>query len=356
MPPRKPRPNSKDSARSRGRRGRHAPGGRPAPAKAKASGDEPRIKWQDITASGNETTEEPFKRFYHLETLASATAHHLKQGNHFLAQGLRTALGGARLGSLQFSLVSENSYRLVFRVSAGSVTKKRGQYALAVARNDEEFRKAMEDEAAILGALSAKAPRYVPAFLGAGEIFLPDRYRRRSHDRHLPAYLTQWPGDVRPLAAAGPRQWHILERNPAALSLEQTEMMRTALMELVFLSHDAKARTALDLQALRLEDVGVSRTSRGTLNIKLLGARRLWTRMHPPQLVHRLVQSRWKTPGDETPLAPAEPIHFCTAATRALGKETAQTWIGQYLAAAAGGRVKRPDHAYLEAFEKFVVK
>ena len=167
-----------------------------------------RIAWSGLQLR-HDARGKPLKRFYQLETLASATERVLTRNELFLAKGLRSIFGKAKVANMSFELVRENTYKYVFRLRAVDVHGKRAALGYVVAKNSEECGKITEAEHAYLRLIHEGAPGWVAQAHEGGTVFMPDRHRRSTHHREVFAYLMDWRHGYAPVTALRGTQWEL---------------------------------------------------------------------------------------------------------------------------------------------------
>ena len=113
--------------------------GRPKPTRRRsASRPAVRVQWENLKPLYDFWGKE-FKRFYKLETLASAVEKRLSEHDTFILPSITGAMGQTPIVSLRFELFQEGKFQHIFRVQASSAKRKRGNFAFVAAKNAEEF-------------------------------------------------------------------------------------------------------------------------------------------------------------------------------------------------------------------------
>lgn len=306
----------------------------------------PRFKW-----TGIEKADAAQRRFYRLETLASATEGALRTGRGPLLAAAESVLGPAPITSFAFEFVRENPYRLVFRVSVGNVRQKRASLMYVAAKNERELGQLLEIEWGNLVALAKRAPRHVPRPLRPGTLFLPDRHRRKEMERNVFCYVTQWPGPSEELSIGSGTQFVAMGATPRKLSKPVSEAIRAGLVEMAISAYDPAQREGIDMGALSPADLWLTSTKQGAPRLWLGACRRLENRLSPEKLLHRLIHASWGDSSDPFPLAPADPQVFLDVLMRTAGSEKAPLWLARYREAVAARKLGPPPPGYALVLE-----
>lgn len=308
----------------------------------------PRVRWTGfrpfVDYWGNE-----LRRYYQLETLASATERRLATGDRFILPSVQQVLGPVPVNALDFTLFQEGEHQLIFRLRAGNVKRKSATFGYVVAKNAEEHSKVAQAEHFHLGLLHARAKAYVVRpFLG-GTVFLPDRRRKADGGREVYAYLTQWLGRYHELGVNKDLQFFLNTAQPHTLSIAQTEEIKAMIVETMAATYDAKQGDAMALPEIASGDFVVTHPAKGTLKIKLIACRRMLRKLAPATYVSTMLRASWDWGGRQLTLAPADPARFAEALQRARGKAEGRQWVRKYLAAVGNGVLPNPEPAYTVA-------
>lgn len=290
-----------------------------------------------------------WRRFYKLETLASAVDKMVRDGDRFLHPVLEQEMGPGRLTQMTFTLADEDALRFIFHVKAANANRKRASLALVVAKNAEEASRRVALEYKHLKILSERIAKDMAAPLRAGAIFMPDRYRRKEQNREIGAYLTRLPNHCEPLAIHRSGQYMSLGDRPHTFSKRETEALRQKMTAIIVAAYHPVKRDGIDTHQLDLSTFQVQRGNKGMPSLKLFNCVHMQTRITPAKMLGFLLGDTWKSGGHESPYAPSEPEDFFDALVGVLGKETAVSWLGQYVRLAKSGKVKGPDVEYLDA-------
>jgi hypothetical protein len=306
----------------------------------------PRVRWSGfrpfVDYWGNE-----LRRYYQLETLASATERRLVSGDRFILPSVQQVLGPAPVNTLDFTLFQEGEHQLIFRLRAGNIRRKTATFGYVVAKNAEEHGKVAQAEHFNLGMLYARAKRHVVRpFLG-GTVFLPGR--RGKEGREVYAYLTQWLGNYHELGVNKDLQFFLNTAQPHTLSLAQTEEIKGMIVETMAATYDAKQGDAMALPEIASGDFVVTHPGKGPLKVKLIACRRILRKLTPAKYLDTILRASWDWGGRQLTLVPADPATLAGALQRARGKAEGLQWVRQYLAAVHAGAIRRTEPAYTEA-------
>jgi hypothetical protein len=287
------------------------------------------VRFEDIA-------EEEAKRFYKLETLASATEGLLQGRDLFITPSVHAVLGQGPIASFHFRLARERLKQYVFRLDVVNRRRKRASFVFAVAQHWEAISKAVEAEHRTLSALYSAAPDYVVQPYQGGRIQLPERRRRTAH-RKVYAYLSEWAEGFEPLELG--RDGQLMTAPVQLLSERHTEDVRKGVVALVAQTYDPVRRTCMQLPDPVEGDLLVRKPSRGPLHIKLVGCRGLLRGVSPAKLIHTVATARWGGRNHSTQASPRNPSAFFDALARAVGKGKARDWLVQYRVAVTQGKL-----------------
>ena len=322
-------------ARSRtrpARRSKSAAGNRAA----RASG--PRVRWRGLT-SPQDARGRDAKRFYKPETLAAATELLLERRNQFLLPSVQAVLGPLPVSTLDLELCIETETRLVFRLRAANVKRRRASFALIAAKHPD-FGKALAAEHATLKRMHGRAPKLLLKPYGGGAVHLPDRHRRASHGRDVFVYLAQWPSGFNELGV-GPKGCFFVGGTPIQpLTAAQTEDLKARMIALVVSTFDRGRRDCIGLPDVTQGDLLATRPQRGALRLKLLACRGVIKRATPAKLIHGMLDASFTHRGMAVSFAPEDAARVFEGLSQAVGADGACEWLGLYRKAVASGALR----------------
>ena len=341
MPPRKRAPNSHNRSASKARKKR--PHRRETGLRAKWTGFRP---FRDASGA-------PLKRYYNLDTLASATDRLLREKRNFVVRAVQGILGPAEVTSLEFELTRENNYRFVFRLEAGNARRKQAQFAFVAAKHHENYSKVLATEHHNLRLLHERAPDHVVKPFAGGRIWLPPGRHKNQPRREVYAYLTQWLGGFHEICLDAKGRLAAIGQKKKAYSKAQTEAIKAEVALAVLRSYDAESGTAMEIPQISSGDLLVTPPAKTEPRIKIAGCRRLLKNATPAKLIHRIAGAEWETEETVFSLAPEDPGVIAEAVRNALGRETGRMWFQHYLHALDRGRLKAHPALPREAVEAF---
>jgi len=331
------------SPSDRSRQGRERPLGKRAAAS--------RVQWHGFRPLfdywGNE-----IKRFYKLETLASATEGMLRGNDRFVVPSVRDVLGPAPVTSLSFDLFQEGKYQLVFRLRAGNAKRKQASFGFVVAKAEGTHSKVAAVEHANLRLLNRRAPDLVVQPFRGGYIHLPDRLGRSGQGRNVYAYVTQWLSGFHELGVDRSLQFFVNTEKPHLFTVGQTEGLKGRMVEIIARSYDARTGKCMDIPQVASGDFVVTKPRQGIPRLKLVACRRMLQRMRPAKILDRILGASWDWGGREFRLAPSDPATLDDALTHALGRADAHTWIHDYRSAVESGTVPEPEALPLDILRR----
>jgi hypothetical protein len=301
----------------------------------------PRFKW-----IGTDAADAAKRRFYRLETLASATEGAVRTERGPLFAAAESVLGRVPFTSFVCEFVSESPYRLVFRVSITNARQKRATLMYVAAKNERELAKLLEIEWGNMVSLAKRAPRHVPQPLRPGTLFLPDRHRRKEMERNVFCYVSQWSGTTEELGTGRGSQFVAMSKPPRVLSKPVSEGIREALMEMAICAYDPTLRIGIDMGALSPADLWFATTKQGAPRLWLGACRRVEHRLTPEKLLHRLIHASWGGGPDYFPLAPGDAQAFVDVVLRTAGPELGPLWLARYRDAVAANKIGPPPPGY----------
>ncbi len=341
MPPRKPAPKTTNRATSKARKKR-----------PHRSSEGIRTKWIGFRLF-RDGSGAPIRRFYNLDTLASATDRLLREKHNFIARAVQGILGPAEIIHLEFELTRENNYRFVFRVEAGNARRKQAQLAFVAAKHHENYSKVLATEHHNLRVLHERAPDHIVKPFAGGRVWLPPGRRKDQPRREVYAYLTQWMGGFHEIALDAKGRLAVLGQGKKAYSKAQVEVIKKEVALAVLRSYDAETQTAMEIPQIASGDLVVTPPPKAEPRLKITGCRRLLKNATPAKLIHRIARAEWETEDTAFALAPEDPGVLADAVHNALGRETGRMWFQHYLHALNRGRFKEHPALPREAIEAF---
>ena len=285
-----------------------------------------------------------FKRHFNLETLASALERHLRTRDRFITPSIQQKLGAPPLKSFTVELFQEGKFQLIFRVKALNVVGKSTTIGLVVAKNHKEYSEVAKKEHALLNILHDRVPKCVVEPMKGGYIFMPDRHRRKEHDREIYAYCTTWLGGYHELGIQKDLRLFINVAKPIPFTTAQTEALKRRMLEIILRTYDPVRRNCMAIPQLASGDFVVSKPTRTKKpQLMLIACRDMENRISPPQLIRRIIEAEWPWGKRVYRLMPSEPEEFVQALVNALGKEEAMTWLSSYKKAVTKGRMTEDE-------------
>ena len=350
MPPRPPG----RSGRRQGGRGGHSkskPGARGSNKPARL-GPPLRVRWKSPPPVSGIKGDES-RRHYKLETLASATERLLRANDQFIVPSIQAMLGPAPLASLDFELVLENAYRLVFKAGATNAKKKRGHFAFVVAKNQTEYSNLVRSEHEHLALLHPRAPHHILKPYRRGEIFLPDRHGRPGHHRKVFAYVMQGLGPFRELGLGRDHQFFVNTAPRRKASRKQTEALKGKLVELIARTYDPATRDCMGIPDVASGDLAATLPRSGPPQLRLMACREVLRRVTPARLIHRMIGARWESRVNDVMVVPADPRDFARAILKGRGAEEGRGWLRQYFEAVRARKLAKSDYLPLSMKDEF---
>lgn len=305
-------------------------------------------KWLNLVEFRDEKGR-PYRRFYKLETLISAVDKLVREQDRFLVPAVQQLLGPGGLNNIIFELYSEDPLRFVFHGRATHATRKRANFRLVVAKNQEEASRRVSVEYKHLAALYPRMGDQMVQPLRSGGIFLPDRYRRQDHHREVSAYVTSCPANFGPLGIHRSHQYMALEPAPHTFSKKETEALKQRMVTAIVAAYNPVTRDGIDTHQLDFTTFHVQRPSRGLPKLKLFNCVHMQTRISTAKLLGFLMTDSWENHGVRASIAPEDPRQLFDAISEAVGRDTARQWIAQYARMAATDKVKAPKDGSVDA-------
>lgn len=294
--------------------------------------------------------EKEFKRFFQFETLENSVQGLLRNPECHIMQSIRAVMGKDAITNLAFHIVHESSVDLTFKLEATNTKKKTSLFAFIVAKNHQEFTTVVNAKHRQLLHLHQQAPKYTVRPLELSTLYFPDRHRRKENDRDIAVYMTTWPQGYVPLIRHQSGQYASHEDAVRLLRKDETEQVKMRLVEMLVDSYDPVMRQCAAIPKANDGNLLVKRNKKAPARILFVGADLHRIRMSPAKLVGSIVGS--EDDPSQLPLLPAEPIKLVEALNNVLGKDTARTWLSQYVGAAAKHKVPAPHPDYLEKLQE----
>ncbi len=296
------------------------------------------------------------RRFFKLETLASATEKLLKLRNNFILKSVHRVLGPSPVNHLRFELVREGPRQFVFRVEAGNVRRKTGVFAMLVAKDHSGFSKSTASEHEHMQKLYERAPEHVARPFDGGRILLPARRRHMPADRAVYAYMAQWQQGFYELGIGKNGLFAAFTPQPHSFSAAQTEAIRVAIVELMARAYDAEARVCIEAPDVTAGDLMVSHPAKSEPRVRLVACRRFIRNVSPARLAHRVVGAQWESSRGVVRLAPERAEHLFEGVSRAVGPDVARSWFQHYLHAIDRGRLEPWETLPRETIESLAAR
>ncbi|MFP6583195.1 MAG: hypothetical protein VCD00_11665, partial [Candidatus Hydrogenedentota bacterium] len=225
----------------------------------------------------------------------------------------------------------EGQYQLIFRVKAMNIKRKQATFGLVVAKNNKEYSDVAKKEHALLRLLNERDPKCIVEPLKGGMVFLPDRHKRKEHDRELYAYCTTWLSGFHELGIQRNNNLYINIPTPVQFDKKQTQALKRRMVEIVVRSYDPTRRNCMAIPQLASGDFVVSKAAKNVNpQLKVIACRDMENRISPAQLIHRLIEAEWEWNKNIYFFTPDDPRELIQALTNALGKADAMDWLSQY--------------------------
>ncbi len=300
-----------------------------------------------------------YKGFFREETLEKAAELLLVERDPLIQPAVHRLLGEAPIGALHFDMVWENMNRFLYTVEASNRLGNRVTLGWMVARNHQEFGAILKAGYEGLRQLNKAAPALASEPLGAGFVYLPDRYRRPNMGRELPVYFFRWPArEAAPLCVASPTQLSLAAApRPRLMGRAETERIRFGLTELIVRAFRPEKGMGLNLPALSPDDFLGWRSEGGVSNVNLVFCRARELRSSPGRYLQRLLSMTWPAPDGAFAVVPEEPARFFAAVCAAVGEETARLWVAEccgLFAGRASRAEKGPGIGYVDELRALV--
>jgi hypothetical protein len=305
-----------------------------------------RVRWNGI-----EHLDDGVKRFYKIETLASAVEYLIQNRDSFIVPSIQASFEREAVASLDFDFFAELPGKLMFRVRASTAKRKTAMFAFVVAKNADPFSKHLAAEHANLKHFHARAPESIMQPLRGGRIYLPDRHQRAGYGREVYGFMAKWPTGHTGLGMGKGSCFVILGQPLQPLLPAQTDDVKAALMAIVARTYDAARRDAIVLPEAVGGDVVVTRPGRGSMKVKLVACRGVRKNLTPAKLVHAFASTTHTWHGEKVHFAPNDPERFYSGLVQGVGAETAAQWLAAYREAVAKGHLPEQDRLPLAALD-----
>lgn len=303
--------------------------GRKSAARAPQAKLKLRSKWKSLDDPLH-ATRPTLRRFYKPETLASAVDAMIEQKFSFIGKEIVAALGPAPLTATSFELQMETQYSFVFNARLTNAKRARATLRLVVAKNAEEHTRTLKEEFAGLTHLAKLVPRCVAQPLHCGNIFLPDRHRRKSGEREIFSYLTETVGSFRPLTSNTQGRMALASSPPRILTKKQITEVQRRLIEIVIRSYDPKTKQRIRIPDLTSGHILANFPKDRPCQLKITGCPGLIRKSVPASTLNDILTTTWSTARNHLNVAPDDPDEIMQALTNALGKNHALYWLSQY--------------------------
>jgi hypothetical protein len=295
------------------------------------------------------------KRFYKLETLASAVSFMIESNrDRFIIASAQQLLGPSPISTLAFELFQEGKFQLIFKLRVCNEKRKEAAFAFVVAKHHEAYSRIAQAELGNLHTLHERAPGVVVRPFRGGLVFLPDRHGRTSHGREVYAYLTQWLDEYQELGVNRTMQFYVNIAKPHTFSIAQTELIKSQMVETIARSYDPVKRDCMEMPQVASGDFVVTDPAKGAPKIKLIACRRMLPHMTPAKLLHSIIGASWEWCGQTFRIFPSDPELLFEGVVKAFDRETARDWFDQYVRAIQAGRLKEQEVFPLDLAKSFL--
>jgi|GEM_PF-741336 len=267
------------------------------------------------------------KRFYQFDTLVNSFNTYLCGKDKFIIPSIQKVLGNAPITSLKIHLFQEGKYQFIFHLKAENQKLKQAHFALVVAKDGDEFSKVAKSEHQYLLVLNKKCPELVVKPYSGDYLFFPDRHNRKEFHRKIYAYLTQWLNGFDELGVNKNLQFFVNVSNPHTFSIEETNWIKTKIIETIIHLYDDKKRVSIALPEIASGDFVIKRSPSGQHRIKLIACRKIIKPISPPELISKIMTTSWRWGNNKFSLMPDEPADFLNAFYNVLGEEKTIIWF-----------------------------
>ncbi len=292
------------------------------------------------------------KRHYKLETLTNAVEKQIRSHDRFILSSIQSIMGPTNMKTITFELVAENRYKFTFHCKAINVNRNQVSFALVVAKNNQEYSELVRKEATMLRVLHDRLPKWTVEILKGGQIFLPDRHRRKDFDRDLHAYMTVWPKGFHEMQVQKNNCLRSCGSKGKPFTHQQSQALKRRMVEIILRTYDPVRRNGMAIPQLLSGDFFVTAPGKNLSQVKIMGCREMQNRVSPMMLVHRILDAAWDWNKRPYALAPDDPREVVQAFVNAVGKETAMEWLGDYKKAVKSKRLAQLEHFDIETMDK----
>lgn len=286
----------------------------------------PAFKW-----TGMDRTFGTHKRFYQMQTLASAIEGQMAIKDPGIVGSFRDAYGPMSVSALTFDLEGETAYHFVFRVRATVQKQAPRSLGMIVAKNHEEGAKAVAAQYRALQLLKKPLGKSVVQTFQAGRVYLPDRYRRTDVKRMLHLYMMEWSNGFSTFTADRNGQLKLTGKTPHTCTRKETEGFKVKLLGIFAAAYDPLQRTGLDQRASSFDNFLVRQTASGQIVPKLVSPPPISDKITPTRLIDRALHLEWETDGEPFALAPESPEDVYQGLSSSVDKERVRDWINAFL-------------------------
>lgn len=295
-----------------------------------------------------------FKRYYQLETLANAVEGLFKgrARDSFIYPSIKTALGPSKITRCDIELFQEGYYQLIFRMKVQNSQKRKGTFALVVAKDDKGLTETAKREHHTLVELYKRAPQCFVHALKGGTLLLPDRHRRKEKDRFIYAYVTEWQHGYHELGIQRNGQFFVNIPSPVRMNKDQTQQLKRRMVEMVIRSYDPVKRNCMAIPQIASGDFVVTLPGKQNPRLKLIACRELSTRVSPSKLLHSILTAEWEWSGKPIRLAPESYEDWEQALHNALGKSRAVDWMAVYRKDVKKKKYRKLKHLASEFYDE----
>ena len=287
-----------------------------------------------VDTEGNE-----YKRHFKIETLTNAFSKQVRTNDKFVLSTIRQVLGNNAATNIDAELVQESRYRLTFRLRVQTEKRKQATFGLVIAKNSNEYSELTRLEHSLMRILHERIPKLTVEPYKGGTIFLPDRHRRKEHDRDIYAYMTAWSSGFHELTLQNDLKFALKSNRLERMTHTQTQSAKRRMVEIILRSYDPGRRNAMSIPLNPVDSFIAAKPTKGNPQIKLCACTDMQNRVSPAKLIHRIVGAEWNVRKQIHALLPDDPEQFVQALHNALGKTEATDWLHQYRKSVASGRL-----------------
>jgi len=311
------------------------------------------IKWKNLVPMYDFWGKE-FKRYYKLETLASAVEGLFKGRAHdpFLSPNIKSALGPSRITRCEIELFQEGFYQLIFKMKVQNSQKRRATFALVVAKDHQGLSETAKREHRTLIELFGRATQCFARPLKGGTLYLPDRHRRKENDRYVYAYMTEWQHGHHELGIQRNGQFFVNIPKPVPFTKPQTQQLKRRMVEMVIRSYDPVKRSCMAIPQIASGDFVVTLPGKQAPRLKIIACRDLITGVSPSKLLHSILVAEWEWSDNQIRLAPDSYEDWEQALHNAIGKTRSNDWMTVYRQDVKKKRFRKLKHLEPEFYDE----